>query len=176
MHPFILPSRHAHRLILIFHEHLEAGHAGSFYKPAKTRQRFWIINGISSVKYFLSHCSICARNRAAPVCQFMADLPVCHVMACNKPFKFCGIDCFGKTIVNARLVFHLFMHSLHTCRASYESGLDNFLLAFSRFTNSRGAVDTIFYDNAFTFKAADNQLPKLLNSPQLVDSFRKTGY
>ena len=86
IHRLILPSRHAFTKLIILHEHLEAEHASSSYTLAKTRQRFWIINGISSVKYFFSHCSVCARNRAAPVRQIMADLTVCHVTACNKPF------------------------------------------------------------------------------------------
>ena len=50
--------------------------------------------------------------------------------------------------------------------------LNNFLLAFSRFTNLRAAVDTIYSDNGSTFCAAAEQLP-LINSIDLHNSLRK---
>ena len=51
--------------------------------------------------------------------------------------------------------------------------LISFLLAFSRFTNLRGAVATIFSDNASTFCAAADQLPKSLGSTEFYNSLRK---
>ena len=51
--------------------------------------------------------------------------------------------------------------------------LNSFLSAFSRFTNLRGAVDTIFSDNASTFCAAADQRPKLLGSTEFYNSLRK---
>ena len=32
----------------------------------KTRQRFWITHGISSVKHFITECSNCASHKAKP--------------------------------------------------------------------------------------------------------------
>ena len=51
--------------------------------------------------------------------------------------------------------------------------LDSFLLGFSRFTNLRGAVDTVYSDNGSTFKAAADKLPALLGSTELHNSLRK---
>ena len=51
--------------------------------------------------------------------------------------------------------------------------LNNFLLAFSRFTNLRGAVGTVYSDNGSTFCAAAEQLPKLINFTDLHNSLRK---
>ena len=51
--------------------------------------------------------------------------------------------------------------------------LNSFLLAFTRFTSLRGAVDTIYSDNAFTFCAASRQLPKLLSSTEFHNALRK---
>ena len=51
--------------------------------------------------------------------------------------------------------------------------LNSFLLAYSRFTNFRGAVDTIFSDSASTFCAAADQVPKLLRSTEFHNSLRK---
>ena len=51
--------------------------------------------------------------------------------------------------------------------------LNSFLLAFSHFTNLRGAVDTIYSDNGSTFCAAANRLPDLLKSTEFHNLLRK---
>ena len=66
-HPIILPSRHAFTRLIILNEHFKAVHTGPSYTLMKTRQRFWIIHGISSVKHFLARCSVCRRYKATPV-------------------------------------------------------------------------------------------------------------
>ena len=81
--------------LIILHEHSIAGHAGLAYTLMRTRQRFWIIYGVSSVKRYIAECGKCAIRRATPIRQLMADLPVCRVSATNKSFKFCGCDYLG---------------------------------------------------------------------------------
>ena len=53
--------------------------------------------------------------------------------------------------------------------------LNNFLLTFSRFTNLRGSVKTIYSDKGSTFCAAAATLPKLLGSNDFTNSLRKKG-
>jgi len=53
--------------------------------------------------------------------------------------------------------------------------LNNFLLAFLRFTNLRGNVSTMYSDNAATFCAASHLLPKLLDSDDFRCSIGKRG-
>ena len=53
--------------------------------------------------------------------------------------------------------------------------LTSFLLAISRFTNLRGAVDTVFSDNGSTFCAAAERLPSLLTSTNFHNSLRRRG-
>ena len=53
--------------------------------------------------------------------------------------------------------------------------LNSFLLPFTRFTNLRGAVDLIYSDNASTFCAASDQLPKLLSSTEFHNAMRKSN-
>ena len=53
--------------------------------------------------------------------------------------------------------------------------LDNFLLAFSRFTNLRRAVGTFISDNGSTFSAAADRLPSVLDSTEFQNSLRKRG-
>ena len=51
--------------------------------------------------------------------------------------------------------------------------LNEFLLAFSRITNLRGVVDTVYSDNSSTFPAAADWLSSLLGSSEFCNSLRK---
>ena len=51
--------------------------------------------------------------------------------------------------------------------------LNNFLMAFTRFTNLRGSMDTVYSDNGSTFWAAADQLPKMLGSNEFQNCLRK---
>ena len=53
------------------------GRGGPAYRLMKTRERFWIIHGISSVKFYIANCGKCVLLKAKPVHQLMADLPLC---------------------------------------------------------------------------------------------------
>ena len=147
----------------------------------ETRQRVWIIHGISNAKRILSDCSKCARRRATPVRQLMADLPQCRVTVTNKPFKFCGIAYLGPYMFRESRSECKAWGLLYTClctRCIYielviSLDLNNFLLAFSRFINLRGAVDTIFFDNGTTFCAAAEKLPSHLGSTEFHNSLHK---
>ena len=81
--------------LVVLYEHSEAGHAGPSYTLMKTRQRFWIIHGISSVKRYLADCAKCALKKAKLIRLLMADFQSFRVTTVNKPFKFCGTDYFG---------------------------------------------------------------------------------
>ena len=149
----------------------------------KTRQCFWIIHGIGSVKYFLNNCGKCALSKAKPVRQLMSDLPECRLTVTNKPFRFSGLDYFGpysfregRSIRKAwGLLFTcLFTRCLHVELVT-SLDLNSFLLAFFRFTNLRGAVDTIYSDNGSTFCAAADRLPNLLGSSEFQNSLRKNN-
>ena len=52
--------------------------------------------------------------------------------------------------------------------------LSSFLLAFTRFTNLLGAVDTFSSDNASTFCAASKKLPELLASTEFGNELRES--
>ena len=99
-HPLILPSRHALTRLIMLHEHVGVGHSrSSYYTLMRTRQHCWIIHGVSSIKYYISHCSAGARRSATPIRQLTADLRACGVTVSNKPFKFCGVDYFGPYVL-----------------------------------------------------------------------------
>jgi len=146
-----------------------------------TRRRFWIIHGISSVKRYLTDCGKCAIKKVKPIRQFMTNLPSFRVTAVNKPFKYCGTDYFCPIMYRQNRseckAWGLLFPCLCTCCVHVEifTGLDlnNFILAFSRFINLRGPVDTFFLDNGKIFYAAEKQLPLLLDSTEFHNSLRK---
>ena len=173
-HPIILPGRHPLTRLIVLNAHERAGHGGPKYTLTKTLKNFWIIHGNSSVKHYIADCGKCAILKAKPISQLRADLPASRVTVCNKPFKFSGIDYLGPNLFRQNrseckawgLLFTcLCIRCLHVELVT-SLDLDSFLLVFSRFTNLRGAVDTIFSDNASTFRAASDKLPNLLWSTE----------
>ena len=111
----------------------------------------------------------------------MADLPECRVIATNKPFKFCGVDYLGpftflQNRSDCKAWGHLFTCLCTRCiHVDLVTGIDlnNFFLAFSRFVNLRGAVDTMYSNNGSTFHAAASVLPSLLSSTEFYNSLHK---
>ena len=132
------------------YQHEQAGHGGPAYTLMKTRERFWIIHGISSVKFYIANCGKCALLKAKPVRQLMPDLPSCRVTVCNKPFKFTGLDYLGPYTFRQNRSDCKGLGLLFTCLCTRclhvelltSLDLNSFLLAFTRFVNLRGAVDT----------------------------------
>ena len=182
-HPMILPGRHPLTGLIVLNIHTLAGHCGPAYTLMKSRRRFWIIHGVSSVKHYIANCGKCALLKAKPIRQLMSDLPSCRVTICNKPFKFSGLDFLGPYLFRQGrseckawgLLFScLCTRCLHVELVT-SLDLDSFLLAFTRFTNLRGAVDTIYSDNASTFRAASDKLPELLSSTEFCNALRRTN-
>ena len=180
-HPIILPGRHALTRLIVLNEHANASHVGPSYTLMLTRQRFWIIHGISSVKRYSTDCGKCALNKAKPVRQLMSDLPSFRVTAVNKPFKFCGTDYCGPFVYKQNRNLCKAWGILFTClctrcvHVEIVTGMDlnNCILAFSRFINLRGPVDTFFSDNGKTFCAAEKQLPLIIGSTEFHNSLRQ---
>ena len=84
----------------------------------------------------------------------MANLPACPVTLTKKPFKFCAADYLGphkyrQNRSNCKawgLLFICLCTSWIYVEIVTDLDLNNFLLAFSRFTNLRGTVDTMYSD------------------------------
>ena len=70
-------------------------HVGVQHTLLSTQKKFWIVNGNATVKRYLSQCGRGALEKAKPVRQLMADLPVERTTACHKAFAVCGLDYFG---------------------------------------------------------------------------------
>ena len=182
-HPLILPSKCALTRLVVLQFHVDSSHVGVQHTLLCTRKKFWIVNGHASVKRYLSECGQCLLEKAKPVRQLMADLPVARTAVCHKAFSTCGLDYFGHlNYVEGRSIKKAW-GLLFTCMASRavhvevvtSLGLKEFLMAFSRFNDVRGNVETIYSDNGSTFQAASKVLPDLVKSPKLKNALRKKG-
>ena len=66
-HPLILSNGHPLIRLIVIQEHVGQGMLDLPYTLMRTRQRFWIVHGISSVKRNLGDCGMCALCKATPV-------------------------------------------------------------------------------------------------------------
>ena len=98
-------------------------------------------------------------------------------------FQICGTDFLGPILYRQNRsdckAWGLLFTCLSTCCLHVEivTGLDlnEFLPAFSRFTNLSSSVDTIYSDNGNTFCAAADVLPKLFGLTEFNKATRKRG-
>lgn len=63
-HPMILPGKHRVAELFILHIHQANGHVGAQQVLARTRQQFWIVKGVSSIRRVLRRCHQCKRQSA----------------------------------------------------------------------------------------------------------------
>ena len=102
----------------------------------------------------------------------MSDLPLARLTAHEKPFFYFGVDYLGPQNFAERRSNKKVWGLLFTCMAFQaiyvelviSLSLDDFLPAFSRFTDLREQVNTIYLDNASTFQAGSKKLPELIES------------
>ena len=80
---------------MVLQYHVDSCHVGVQHTLLSTRKKFWIVNGNAAVKRYLSQCGRCSLEKAKPVRQLMADLPVERTTAGHKAFAVCGLDYFG---------------------------------------------------------------------------------
>ena len=102
-HPMILPAKHPVSELVIRHYHHLNGHVGTYQVLAETRQRYWIVNAVSTIKQVLGKWHVCKRQNAKLGEQVTAPLPVVRVSSDSHrlvyPFATVGLDYFGPLYV-----------------------------------------------------------------------------
>ena len=98
-HPVIIPGSSPFTTLLILKHHIEVGHSGMSHALTSLRQRYWVVNGASTVRRVIGQCLLCKRKNASPGQQVMADLPEAHLRANLPPFSNAGVDYFGSFFV-----------------------------------------------------------------------------
>lgn len=74
-HPIILPKHHQVTKLIVGHAHAQTQHGNIQLMLNFLRQKYWILNARSLVKWFINNCHICHRLSATPKHQLMADFP-----------------------------------------------------------------------------------------------------
>ncbi|XP_045457220.1 uncharacterized protein LOC123667312 [Melitaea cinxia] len=171
-HPAILPKGSEITALLIRDEHIKLMHAGQKLLLSSLRQRFWIIDGLRTIKKIIYKCVTCFRLKAVATTQLMGSLPTHRVRAC-RPFQKVGVDFAGPVSVkNSRIrkpligkgyivLFVCFVTKAIHLELASDLTTDTFLACFKRFIARRNLPSDVHCDNGSTFKGARNQLDEL---------------
>ena len=140
-------------------------HAG-VYTLTSLRNSFWIVSVRTMAKTICKQCFDCQRQEARPVEQVVSPLPEDRVKR-SPPFSVVGIDHAGPLFcsgISGKKLYILFftcavIKAIHIELVDSLS-LEDFLLAFKRFSARRGQPSIVYSDNAKTFRAAHNLLQR----------------
>ena len=144
-HPIILPYKSHITTLIIRDAHEKMAHAGRGITLNEIRGRYWIINGNSAVRSYISSCVKCRRLRSGVEKQKMASLPEDRLSEAP-PFTYCGVDYFGPCVIKERRKELKRYGVLFTCLVSRAIHLESantldtnsFLNALRRFIARRG--------------------------------------
>ena len=161
VHPLVLGKHHSLTNLIIKHCHHKVQHLG--VQPTLNRVRmdgFRLIHPFSAVRSVLRQCFICRRmNSLSFKYPKMTDLPAFRVNLI-RPFEHCGIDYTGHIMVKNGEVEVKYYMLIFTClntRACHidllpDMSAEHFVLALIRFSNLYGISDSLYSDNAATFR------------------------
>ena len=170
MHQMILPKRHHFTKLVIEKVHQSHGHVGHNWVLSVVLEKYWIVNGICTTKYYLQGCLFCKERRAQTGSQVMASLPHSRVSQPKYPFERVGVDYWGPMIVVNRRKREKRWGAVFTCMATRACHLEvaqdlttsAFIQTYMRFINRRGMCTRVIHsDNGSNFKGAEKEFKKL---------------
>jgi len=91
-HLILLPKCNNVTRLIIVYCHKRLRHSGYNSVLARIRQRFWIVSGISTVRYYLKDCFFCSYWWASVGQQQMVPLPQERITSGGIPFQITGVD------------------------------------------------------------------------------------
>ena len=130
-------------------------------------QDYWIINGNTVVRRFISECVTCRRLRGTAGEQKMADLPQSRLEDVP-PFTYSAVDYFGPWHVKDGRKEVKRYRALFTCMASraihieiaHSMETDSFIQALRRFICRRGTIRELRSNRGTNLVGAENELKK----------------
>ncbi|XP_052271561.1 uncharacterized protein LOC127872270 [Dreissena polymorpha] len=166
----ILPSQHHVTSLIIRHYHETSGHIRAQQVVSSTREKYWIINGPSTVKKTIGKCFVCRRYRGNLGHQKMASLLSEQTTPDKPPFTNVGVDFFGPLNVKAGRSVLKRYGCIFTCLSSRAVHLevahslttDSFISAFQRFISRRGTPEKVFSDNGTNVVGGQRELQKCM--------------
>lgn len=170
-HQIIIPKDHHVTTLIIRKIHEENGHVGVNHVLTLVRERFWPIQGRSTVKRVICGCRTCRRWKSRSCSQKMADLPVSRVTFSPRPFDDCGVDLFGPLHVKYRrgtvkrygCIFTCFRTRAIHLEMAFALDTDSFISSFERFSNRRGLPSRMYSDNGTNFVGAFKEVGEKRN-------------
>ena len=181
IYPILLPPKHPITTAILAFYHRETFHQGRTITTASlTRSGFRILNSKSVIASFLRSCQICKKLRGVMMSQQMAELPVDRIER-TAPFERAGMDVFGPYYIQnprstratkaTRKVWVLLFTCLYSRGVHLETlqSMDTptFMLAYRRFTATRGPCRLLRSDQGSNFIGAKNQGEDELNLQDL---------
>ncbi|XP_044573975.1 uncharacterized protein LOC123258163 [Drosophila ananassae] len=97
--PVILSHRHSLTEMVVRHFHDQMKHQNVDATIAQIRTRFWVKKMRRLLKEVISSCNECKLQRTRPMPPIMGPLPVDRLKAGGWPFKYTGLDYFGRLLV-----------------------------------------------------------------------------
>ena len=182
-HPMIMPGEHHVTQKIILHYHILYGHVGTHQTLAETRQKFWILKGVASVRRVLRNCHECKRQSARYGEQIMAPLPPVRVSEDSDriafPFSAVGVDYFGPfhvtrgkstrstkatSSLNKRYgcIFTCLRYRAVHIEIANDLSTESFINAVLRFVARRGPPSVIYSDNGTNFRGAELDILKAM--------------
>ena len=162
-HPVILPRGHL-ATQLVREQHLFLKHAGVATLITAVRSAFWIVGLRCIARRVVHRCVSCRRHDSRACCEPAAPLPQDRTNQAP-PFAVTGVDYAGPLfcVDSPKQKFYICLFTCAVTRAVHlemtESlPLNDFMLAFRRFTARRGVPRVVYSDNARTFLGADKYL------------------
>lgn len=167
-HPIVLPPHRITELI-IAQAHSRTLHGGVQLTLRVLRQQYWIIKARSQVKYYLSQCVRCVRERARTASQLMGELPAVRVQPAP-PFNRTGVDYAGPFLLlpyvgrgqrprkNYIALFICLITKAVHLELVEDYSSKAFLDAFRRFASRRGLPALMLSDNGTNFHGAERDL------------------
>ena len=165
-HPVIIPKSSHITELIIRHCHEQVCHNGRTSTQNCIRQQgYWLINGSSRVRQYISQCVTCKRLRGALLTQRMAELPKDRFFEAPA-FTYCAVDYFGPFFIKERRSQLKRYGVVFTCLSSRAIHLetansldtDSFINALRRFLARRGPVVQLRSDRGTNMVGAKNEL------------------
>ena len=136
------------------------------------RQRYWVVNGASTVRRVIGQCLLCKNRDASPGQKIMADLPETRLRANLPPFSKVGVDNFGPFFVKrgrSQVKRYGCIFSCLTIRAVHievalDLSTDAFINVLRRFLARRGCRLNVFSDNGTNFVGTERLLKETLKA------------
>ncbi|XP_044573974.1 uncharacterized protein LOC123258162 [Drosophila ananassae] len=147
--PVILSHRHSLTEMVVRHFHDQMKHQNVDATIAQIRTRFWVKKMRRLLKEVISSCNECKLQRTRPMPPIMGPLPVDRLKAGGWPFKYTGLDYFGRLLVTVARHRKKRWVALFTClttraiqlrKLAHDLSTDSCIIAIRNFVCRRGPI------------------------------------